>query len=172
MNTEKWLLTLVICVAIVGSISIIENSSPLTLEEKIYSTHYTLQKEIREKVKESSIPDIDYNKTFLENYDIYTNLFYHKYNDTDGDKILSVNELIDNDYVGDCEDYAIFMYIVAEQYNLNPRYVIGHTNEYETGHAWIQIKFGNEWYDVETTGNEICKDCISNNYKYESYFFI
>ena len=66
-------------------------------------------------------------------------------------------------------------YVFAKIYDLNPRFVIAHHVENNTimnGHAWIQLKINNKWYDFDSTGNHICYKCVENRYDYISYMVI
>lgn len=118
----------------------------------------------------------DYNDTinhisnegsFDELYDEYVKIFRNSYsskldNHLGGEYVQNVGELISNDYRGDCDDYALWLYIIAKEKGLDVRYVIGYSDD--GGHAWIQINVDGGWIDYNSTNNEKGKDAVSRRY--------
>jgi len=82
--------------------------------------------------------------------------------------IQDIGELVINGYRGDCDDYALFLYLIATERGLKARYTVG-INEY-SGHAWVEIMVDGEWKEYDSTSNRICDDCISMGYDYIDYF--
>lgn len=110
---------------------------------------------------------------FNELYSYYISIFHQRY-DENLDKLYDYNEhiqtvpeLIQNNYVGDCDDYALFLYNLACKKGLQVQYAFGHKDETSLGgHAWIQIKQNGIWMDYDSTSNRICVDCITNDFPY------
>ena len=82
--------------------------------------------------------------------------------------IQTIPELISNGYRGDCDDYAMFFYVMAKKKGLEVRYMAGTGSI--GGHAWIQIKEKGKWIEYDSTSNTICEGCISKHFETINYF--
>lgn len=83
--------------------------------------------------------------------------------------IQTIPELVFNNYRGDCDDYAMFFYVMAKKKGLEARYVIG-ARERGGGHAWIQIKKDGMWIEYDSTSNTICEEgCITQYFELINY---
>lgn len=92
--------------------------------------------------------------TFDEYYHKYIQIFETTYNDIiddylrgeEGvDYIQTVQELIRNNYEGDCDDFALFFYVIGRKLGIDIKYV------HNINHAWIQVKKGEEWINYDST---------------------
>ncbi len=97
-------------------------------------------------------------KIFMENYTLDIDR-----SSPTGEYIQNIGEIVLNGHQGDCDDYALFLYLVAKEMGEEVRYATGF-REGGGGHAWIQIKVDGEWKDYGSTSDEICDDCISGKY--------
>lgn len=102
-------------------------------------------------------------KIFRENY---TLLIDHS--SSTGEYIQNIGEIVLNDYQGDCDDYALMLYLIAKEKGLDVRYVTG--ERIGAGHAWIQIKVDGEWVEYNSTSDTICSNCISELFVFLDYF--
>lgn len=85
-----------------------------------------------------------------------------------GEYIQNIGELVMNGYEGDCDDYALFLYLVAKERGLDVRYVSG--IGVPSGHAWIQVKVDGDWKEYDSTSDRICDDCVSEDFYFIDYF--
>lgn len=113
------------------------------------------------------------NKSFDIMYENLITIFKNKYDLTydratdNKEYIQTVQELVNNNYIGDCDDYALFFFVLAKKKGLEVRYVLS------SAHLWIQIKKGNNWIEYDSTSNKICKSCITDSFDGEvKYIYI
>ena len=85
-----------------------------------------------------------------------------------GEYLQGIEELVSNDYQGDCDDYALFLYLIAKEMELDVRYVIG--MGIIGGHAWIQINVEGIWVDYDSTSNRVCEGCVSKHFSEIEYY--
>jgi len=72
--------------------------------------------------------------------------------------IQTIQELFGNDFHGDCDDFAMFYYIIAERKGLDVKLVLSYN------HVWIQIS----GVEYDSTSYHICDNCISERYNNET----
>ncbi len=135
-----------------------------TLEKVIKVSISEYNKTIQEIVNEGSFEEI------YSNYSILFNINYSLEidNQFERDYIQNIGELISNKYHGDCDDYAVWLYLIAKEKGLEVRYVIGF--RLYGGHAWIQIKVDGEWIDYNSTSYLKGKGVVSKDYS-EIYYY-
>ncbi len=120
------------------------------------------------------ISDVSSGKDFNEIYHLNTKIFKEKYTTSiddaspKGEYIQNIGEIVLNDYHGDCDDYALILYLIAKEKGLDVRYVLG--VKPGSGHAWIQVKVDGEWIEYDSTSDTICNDCISELFDSIYYF--
>lgn len=142
------------------------------VEEK-FPYHKSFFKTVRKVISVSEeeysevIKEISMEGTFNEIYDKYSDIFDEEYSlEIDSyfsrDYIQNIGELISNDYSGDCDDYAMWLYLIAKEKGLDVRYVIGFREG--GGHAWVQVKINNEWVDYNSVFNNVGVDVVSKKY--------
>lgn len=76
--------------------------------------------------------------------------------------VQNIGEIVLNGYKGDCDDYALMLYLIAKEKGLEVRYVVG--VNHPDAHAWIQIKINEKWIEYDSTSDRICEGCISEDY--------
>lgn len=135
----------------------------------------TLDKVIKVSENEYNniIKEISHEGDFEYIYNKYSCIFNNNYsididNGMGGDYIQNIGELISNNYHGDCDDYATWLYLIAKEQGLIVRYIIGYS--FYGGHAWIQIKVNDEWIDYDSTWNNVGIDIVSWEYP-ERYYY-
>ncbi len=126
---------------------------------------------------DSKDTELNTTKGFNDLYDDYTTIFKDRYStfpdrelEGYGNYIKTVQEVIDDDYKGDCEDYAIFIYTLAKKKGLDVKLVTGF-NPGKSGHVWTKVKQGNKWIEYDSTSNLRCKTCISDRYEDITYMW-
>lgn len=99
----------------------------------------------------------------------YKNIIVFKENYTKDkiDFMQGREELINNNYKGDCEDYANYLYYLfnnSYQTQIVKGFRINQTGS-RRGHAWIRVYINNVWYEYDSTSYLICSDfCLSKKY--------
>lgn len=144
----------------------------VTLEESMIEKGEEEFGNVLKEVMDRSITvEIDYsNKTFDEVYDYYMPIFRNKYSGSidfekgTGEYVQTVQELIQGDFVGDCDDYALFLYIIAEKMNYEVVYKTGIHKMGRGGHAWIAIKKDDVWIEYDSTNNYKGENVMSEDY--------
>jgi len=138
---------------------------------------YSLKKVIDRDKEEYGdiISSISVGDSFEEIHYSYIEIFRKEYTTVldhlspDRDYIQNIDELISNGYKGDCDDYALLLYLIAEERGLEVRYAIGLSDV--AGHAWIEILDGDTWMQYGSTSHRICHDCVSEEYNEMYYFY-
>lgn len=153
------------------------NKEGIVINKHPYSKSFfkTLDKiiNISEDNYHDIIKNISAEGSFEEIYSKYIDIFQDNYSlkideCVHYDYIQNIEELISNNYHGDCDDYAVWLYLIAQEKELEVRYVIGFGNG--VGHAWIQIKIDNEWIDYNSVINSIGKEKDYKNYSSKYYY--
>lgn len=115
------------------------------------------------------------NKSFDEVYEEFAPIFQERYTQEidiiNGGEyeeyIQTIQELVTNNYSGDCDDFAMFFFVIARKLGEEVRYVVGHSDF--VGHAWIQIHKEGKWIDYQSTGYLIGEDAVSPYYSDLNY---
>lgn len=135
----------------------LRNSKFLKTAQEVYNKHKTLKISVNnfDKIYNESLEIFNYTREIDDSYE-------------NGEYIQTVQELVSNDYRGDCDDYAMFFYVIAKKMGLKVRYMVG--VRAGSGHAWIQIKKGNKWVEYDSISKTICDDdCIKNRFWFVNY---
>lgn len=127
------------------------------------------RRDYQEVIEVASLGE-DFNDIYHLNLKIFNKRYTLLLDDASptGEYIQNIGEIVLNGYKGDCDDYALMLYLIAREKGLDTRYAIGKSISY--GHAWIEIKIDGEWIEYDSTSDRICDDCVSASYAVINYF--
>lgn len=102
---------------------------------------------------------LNFTEEFIKNKMNYTTKID---NENGGNYFQSPYQLVQNDYRGDCDDYAIYLACVGRKVGMNTEVALG-SNAFG-GHAWIKLYNGEKWKDLGSTGYNYCDSCIQKRF--------